>query len=266
MANPQKENGLTPIANELLDAIIMTHFSPTEYTIILVIIRKTYGWNKKTDRISYTQFEEATGISRRHISPALHGLIKRNIITRQGDNYNLEYGIQKDYELWENPPKIITKIGNEIVTENSNESLPKSVTIDKPQSLPLSPKSLPVSRGIITKIGNEIVTESVHTKDNKSIITKDNTKDIYILPEFINQELWEAFLEMRKKGRAPLTDYAKHLAIKKLIEFKNSGENCNEILEQAILNSWKGLWPLKNKNQLPQPTTPHKTGIIMVED
>jgi phage replication O-like protein O len=70
MATPQLEDGRTEIANELLEAIIYTHFSPTEHAVLWAIVRKTYGWHKKIDRISFTQLEGLTRINRRHIAPA----------------------------------------------------------------------------------------------------------------------------------------------------------------------------------------------------
>jgi phage replication O-like protein O len=97
MAKPQLEDGHSDIANELLEAIIRTHFSPTESSIFWTVCRQTYGWHKKFDRISFSQFEKFTGVNRRHIAPSLQNLIRRNIITRQGEGYNLEYGVQKDY-------------------------------------------------------------------------------------------------------------------------------------------------------------------------
>ena len=119
MANPQIEDGHVDIANELVDALAKTYLSPAESKVIWTILRKTYGWHKKTDRISYSQFEEATGMNRWHLGAAVKRLIARNIISVSGPGYSLEYGIQKNYELWQ------------IVTQNSNESLPKSVTKEK---------------------------------------------------------------------------------------------------------------------------------------
>ncbi len=104
MARPQKENGHTEVANELLDAIVKLRLNSYEHSVLWAIIRKTYGWNKKTDHISYTQFEEVTGINRRHIAVTLNQLNKRHIITILKENYFIEYGIQKDYEKWDTDP------------------------------------------------------------------------------------------------------------------------------------------------------------------
>jgi phage replication O-like protein O len=243
MANPQIEDGHSDIANELLDAVIRTHFTPTENAIFWTVIRKTYGWHKKFDRISFTQFEESTGLSRRHIAPALQGLIKRNIISRQGEGYRLEYGIQKDYDAWQSLPKSVTNI----ITNNSNESLPDLVTIFGPESLPILVQSLPIPETIVTKISNKIITAPVTTKEKKTtILTKEITKDTIVkIPEWINLETWAAFLEVRKLKKAVSTEYALTCIIKDLEKFKASGDDPNECLNESIKNSWKGVFALK---------------------
>jgi len=80
--NPQLENGYTKIANELLENILLTELNKEELKIVLAIIRKTYGWNKKEDKISFTQFQELTNIDRRHINRGLKSLLNRDLISR----------------------------------------------------------------------------------------------------------------------------------------------------------------------------------------
>ena len=57
------------------------------------------------------------------------------------------------------------------------------------------------------------------------------------------------YLAMRKKIKKPMTDRAVDLAIKKL-ETLSSGDNdlAIKILEQSIMNSYQGLFPLKENN------------------
>lgn len=105
MASPQTENGYTKIANELYDAILKWKFSGYEYRILIFIIRKTYGWDKKEDWIALSQFQEATGIQISHICRTLNLLEKQNIITKGGSKYKPKYGVQKDYDKWVGLPK-----------------------------------------------------------------------------------------------------------------------------------------------------------------
>jgi phage replication O-like protein O len=79
MANPQKENGYTVIANEILEALMRIRLSGEEWKCLLVILRKTYGWNKKEDKISLSQFVLMTGMKKQSVHRALKKLSSKNI-------------------------------------------------------------------------------------------------------------------------------------------------------------------------------------------
>lgn len=102
MASPQKENGYTAISNEIVEALAKTNLSPQESKVLWVIFRKTYGYGKKEDAISYSQFEEMTGMNRWNIGKILKRLLSKQIIgIIQMDNRKAcKYAIQKDYDLW----------------------------------------------------------------------------------------------------------------------------------------------------------------------
>jgi phage replication O-like protein O len=68
MADVQKEDGYTPIAHTILEALAKHVISPDEWRVLMMIFRKTYGWNKKIDSISLSEFSKFTGIKRNHIS------------------------------------------------------------------------------------------------------------------------------------------------------------------------------------------------------
>lgn len=106
MASPQTEKGYTKIANELLDAIVATPLPDNEHRMLLFIIRKTYGYNKKQDRISLTQFEKALKRSRPVISKTLKNLIIRNMVVRTP---LLVISLEKDYEKWVVAPPLLVK-------------------------------------------------------------------------------------------------------------------------------------------------------------
>lgn len=109
MANPQKENGYTAISNELLEAFIKLRFPKNTgslpYKICLVVIRKTYGYQKKMDIISLTQFQKATNEkSRNNLVYWVNYLVKANILVRiKKSDMQIEYGFNKNYEQWLTP-------------------------------------------------------------------------------------------------------------------------------------------------------------------
>ena len=51
---------------------------------------------------------------------------------------------------------------------------------------------------------------------------------------------------MRKKIKSPMTDRAIILMLKKLDDLASDDETKIAILNQSILNSWKGIFPLKD--------------------
>lgn len=101
MASPQKENGYTAIANELMDALSRTSMASSERQVLDCVIRKTYGFNKKEDSISLSQFVEATGMKKRMVIYAIQNLEAKGIIlvTHHGLSPN-SYSVQKDYDRW----------------------------------------------------------------------------------------------------------------------------------------------------------------------
>lgn len=96
MANPQKENGYTAISNEILTSLVKACLLGSEYQIIFWIIRQTYGFQKKEDFISLSQFEKETNLSRPTVVKTLKNLIFKKIITKE----NNKYKFNKDWEKW----------------------------------------------------------------------------------------------------------------------------------------------------------------------
>ena len=118
MSSPQKENGYTPIANELLDALCRLHLSGSEWSYLHALIRKTYGFNKKEDWVTNSQICTLTGMRKERVSEAKRSLINKNIVTEKRNKIS----IQKDYEKWQELRKSVTK-----VTEKRNSELRISV-------------------------------------------------------------------------------------------------------------------------------------------
>ena len=116
MASPQKENGYTKIANEILEKLYETRIDREPMRIILFILRKTYGYNKKRDRIALSQFESALEKKRAHICRDLNTLINMKIIIKIQDDNGSTYEFNKDYDKWELvPPTGRPTGGNELV-------------------------------------------------------------------------------------------------------------------------------------------------------
>jgi len=68
-----------------------------------------------------------------------------------------------------------------------------------------------------------------------------------ILPDWIPKEAWSEFVKMRTKIKHPLTEYAMKLAINKLAELRDEGNDPQAVLDQSTFNSWQGLFAVKEK-------------------
>lgn len=77
----QVEGGrFTRIINVVIDELVFAPLLASEIKTCLFVIRKTWGFNKTTDKISLTQFEKATGQSRPTVIKALKNLQLVNIL------------------------------------------------------------------------------------------------------------------------------------------------------------------------------------------
>lgn len=146
MASPQLENGHTRIANEILDALISANLSGHELRIALLVIRKTYGYQKHIDAISLSQMMMATGLSKVRCSQIINRLqLQKTVtVTENCNGLTKKYKFNKDIDEWCIPlQKSVT------VTEKCNKPLQKSVTTKESKENTLSIKrEVPLQKSV----------------------------------------------------------------------------------------------------------------------
>lgn len=120
------DDGFTRIANELLEAVMHAGLSQHQLLVLMAIMRKTYGFNKKSDWVSNEQISVLTGILPHKCSAAKSALVKRGILTQTGR----VIGINKTVGEWSSLP------------EKSTEKKPYLKKVNLPES---GKKSLPES-------------------------------------------------------------------------------------------------------------------------
>lgn len=111
MASPQTENGYTKIANELLESLSALQVSGSEWSVLMCIIRKTYGFHKKEDWVTNTQIALMTGLHKVRVSEAKTRLVDAKIVTEKRNKLSLN----KDYAKWKKLRKsvmLVTEIRN----------------------------------------------------------------------------------------------------------------------------------------------------------
>ena len=120
MKTPQLEDGYTRIANEIMEGLSKTRVAGEAMQILLVILRKTYGFNKKEDAISLSQFYSATGIKKPSNVRTIKLLESMKLIYKKANLRIISYRFNKDLSSWRPLAKKIT------VNKKVNERLQKS--------------------------------------------------------------------------------------------------------------------------------------------
>jgi hypothetical protein len=112
---------------------------------------------------------------------------------------------------------------------------------------------------------NQQLTNNQPTTNHKQEVKKERSKEIknktyseIVIPSDINPETWNAFIEMRKTMKKPMTDHAKNLILLKL---NTIGQDKNKVLNQSIENSWIGVFPIKDAGSNGQGKTVGKDEV-----
>lgn len=138
------KDGYTRIANELLDAVLSAELTARQLKIVMAVIRKTYGFNKKSDRITNTQIADITGIHHTHVCKAKNELLERKILITNGR----EIGVNKVVSEWKNEisqnSKTLAKSANKTLAKSAKQSVPsqlntKDTLKDNKEKTPLPP-------------------------------------------------------------------------------------------------------------------------------
>ncbi|HBW7590735.1 TPA: replication protein [Klebsiella pneumoniae] len=227
------DDGFTRIANELLEAVMRAGLSQHQLLVFMAVMRKTYGFNKKSDWVSNEQLSELTGILPHKCSAAKSVLVKRGILTQTGR----VIGINKTVSEWSSLP----------VKGKEKKPYLKKVTL--PES---GKKSLPESGNAYYP--NKVNTKDKHTKDNKDNINNPPKSPRAVsfdalavqLPDWLSAEIWSSWVAYRRDLKKPIkSQQTVTQAINLLDRCRLNGYSPEEIINQSIANGWQGLFEPK---------------------
>ncbi|MFW7801408.1 replication protein [Klebsiella pneumoniae] len=227
------DDGFTRIANELLEAVMRAGLSQHQLLVFMAVMRKTYGFNKKSDWVSNEQLSELTGILPHKCSAAKSVLVKRGILTQTGR----VIGINKTVSEWSSLP----------VKGTEKKPYLKKVTL--PES---GKKSLPESGNAYYP--NQVNTKDKHTKDNKDNINNPPKSPRAVsfdalavqLPDWLSAEIWSSWVAYRRDLKKPIkSQQTVTQAINLLDRCRLNGYSPDEIINQSIANGWQGLFEPK---------------------
>lgn len=201
---------------------------------IILFVLSTHIGNNEFAFPSLTTLEKECGITRTSLSENISKLILSGLLTKlppsaefKSNRYKVNFESFYQYRRATSSPELL-------VVENY-----------QPSSL-----ELPDQYGRTTSLVVEDYPKEQLKEIKKQLNKKPSCQDDVIeLPDFILKEDWEAFLEHRKSLKAPLSSIAQKRAISTLKKLQTEGSNATDVLNQSIVNGWKGLFPVSNNNQ-----------------
>lgn len=100
-------------------------------------------------------------------------------------------------------------------------------------------------------IATPIATNNQEPLTNNHKPKKERTTEVVlVLPDWIEQETWDAFIQMRKRIGKPPTDYALKLILDKLAKYRAKGQDAKQILEKSITSGWQDVFEIKPDKDL----------------
>ena len=256
------------VPNAFVDDVL-GKISDASCKLYLVICRKTRGWNKETDSISLSQFEEITGKSRPTVVKCLNELIQAGLVVEQPSTIH-----GNSFKLGDETSVCFT-----LKFPSKNILLAKNTTKPSKNYLPLLVKKFNyASKNILLLLVKIFNTQSITIKNNSQSNKKINKKssigsekpkqpeqNIFDaksieLPNSIDRNLWNQFVDMRTGNKKPLTENAVKLILKKLESF---GSLANQSLENSIIGNYQGVFQPKQQFQ---SNTPHANNHRNVND
>lgn len=127
----------------------------------------------------------------------------------------------------------------------------KALIEDNDSGYVLSTFGIPMVDKMETQVKREIGKSKERIVKDKKVVKANK---IYFPNDEVLNQAFIDYLEMRKQIRKPMTERAVELAIRKLhelaaVSFNDSMDNelAAKILNQSVMNSWQGLFPLKEQ-------------------
>ncbi|EBB8133351.1 hypothetical protein EB259_22215 [Salmonella enterica] len=237
------ENGYLRLANQIQDALCIVELSGREFRVLNAIIRLTYGWSKKSDRIANSLIADKTTLKVKHVSEAVLSLAYRNIIILRRIGQTRYIGINTNLDKWAYSKPHCSKCP---------VSFPDDEIATWIISVPETRDSYPRKEGRV----------SPKTGNTKDIIPKTNIKDLtpfnppkgkvkfdplsIPVPEWLNAASWNEWVTYRQQSGKPIkTELTVTKAFRLLKECLDEGHDPVNVINTSIANGYQGLFKPK---------------------
>ncbi|WP_342221940.1 replication protein [Candidatus Fukatsuia endosymbiont of Tuberolachnus salignus] len=233
------DEGYTRLANELYDELIGVNLTKIQARVAHAVCRKTYGFNKKRDRISDNQLAELTKLPRQKVNKAKNELVSMKVLIKSHN----QIGINKNLSEWSIHD---CQQKNNIVTETGTTCSRQMCHPNGDFVTEIETRSERQRKGsVVTKTGTENVTKTVtalspkqgHTKDT---ITKDKKDSITPISPFGDERVKTIFAFWQKNLAHPQARLDKKRAkrIQARLKEKFSAEDLCQAITGATYDPW----------------------------
>lgn len=234
------DDGYTRFANELLEAIASADLTARQLKVMLAYVRKTYGFNKKTDRIADEQIAQLTGLSRQNVNKAKKELISMNCLFMDGN----KIGVNREVSAWQFSKCLqVSNFVSKLETKN----------VSKLETLNVS--KLETHKRHSLKIKENINKPPISPKKVSQKFDPLETE----LPDWLSAETWLSWVTYRKEiGKSIKSKQSVTQAINVLSRSLEKGYTPEEIINQSIASGWQGIFEPKTPKGKSQPRPQHR--------
>ncbi|MCT9843707.1 replication protein [Leclercia adecarboxylata ATCC 23216 = NBRC 102595] len=251
------ENGYLRLANQIQDALCIVELSGREFRVLNAIVRLTYGWSKKSDRIANSLIADKTTLKVKHVSEAVLNLAYRNIIILRRIGQTRYIGINTNLDKWAYAKPNCTKCP---AAFPAAEVVTWVITIPEfgdsnftPSAIPENGDNHPQKQGKGSlKTGN---TKDILPKTNiNTDLTPSNPPRGKVkfdplsipVPEWLDASSWSEWVAYRQQsGKAIKTELTVTKAFSLLKQCLDEGHDPVAVINASIANGYQGLFKPK---------------------
>lgn len=204
------DDGYARLANMLLEEYAGADLTKRQFKVLLAVLRLTYGWNKKIDRISDSQISEIARLPVKRCNEAKLQLVEMNILIQRGR----QFGPNKNVSEWRIPQneglslnlgdKNSLKLGDHYPSKqgDTKDIIPKTVKTDPP-----NPPKGEFSEEVISQAKqvleyyNELTGTTCRSAEAFAVLlTERSARDAYTIDDLKLVVRWVVLTWKRRNG------------------------------------------------------------------
>ncbi len=251
------ENGYLRLANQIQDALCIVELSGREFRVLNAIVRLTYGWSKKSDRIANSLIADKTTLKVKHVSEAVLNLAYRNIIILRRIGQTRYIGINTNLDKWAYAKPNCTKCP---AAFPAAEVVTWVITIPEFRDSNFTSSTIPENGDNHPQKQGK---GSLKTGNTKDILPKTNINTDLTpsnpprgkakfdplsipVPEWLDASSWSEWVAYRQQsGKAIKTELTVTKAFSLLKECLDEGHDPVAVINASIANGYQGLFKPK---------------------